>query len=141
MTVIETIKPTHNIAEYYDCIEELMSDGVQRARPKEFEYKIVFMPSNYEVYVMILDGKIIATASIMYENKLRYSKPKAFIEDVGVNKLYRKRGYGKKMVEHCIAVAKNKGCYKIALSCKDSLVDFYKDLGFKKYQNLMVINS
>ena len=137
--MIETIKPSHNINEYYECIEDLMSEGVGRATPAESGSKVIFMPQNYEVYVMVLDDKIVATASIMYENKLRYNKPKAFIEDVGVNKLYRGRGYGKEMVEHCIDVAKSRECYKIVLSCKDNLVDFYEGLGFEKDQNFMVM--
>lgn len=137
--MIETIKPSHNIYEYYECIEDLMSKGVQKSTPTQFGSKVTFMPQNYEVYVMVLDGKIVATASIMYESKLRYSKPKAFIEDVGVNKLHRGKGYGKEMVKHCIGVAKSRDCYKIVLSCKDSLVDFYEGLGFEKDQNLMVM--
>jgi len=136
--MIEHIKPSHNINEYCECVEDLMSEGVARVTAKEFGSKVIFMPQNYEVYVMVLDGKIVATASIMYESKLRYGQPKAFIEDVGVNKLYRGRGYGKEMVEHCVSVAKNKECYKIVLSCKDSLVDFYEGLGFEKDQNFMV---
>jgi GNAT superfamily N-acetyltransferase len=136
--VIETIKPNHNIDEYYKCIEDLMSEGVQKATIREFGSKVAFMPQNYEVYVMVLDGKIVATASIMYEFKLRYSKPKAYIEDVAVNRAHRGKGFGKQMIEHCVGVAKSKNCYKIVLSCKDDLVGFYENLGFEKDQNFMV---
>ena len=101
--------------------------------------KIAFANENYQTYVYIDKEKIVATTSIMYEHKIRYHKPKAYIEDVAVCNEYRGRGIGKEMVEYCVGVAKKKNCYKIVLSCKDDLVDFYKSLGFHKEQNFMVI--
>lgn len=137
--MIETIKPSHNIEDYFECVEDLMNDG-EKSSPKEFWENVVFMRSkNYEVYVYLIDGKIVATTAILYEYKLRYKQPKAYIEDVAVHKQYRGRGLGKKMVEHCVKVAKEKNCYKIVLSCNDDLVDFYQGLGFEKDINFMVM--
>ena len=75
----------------------------------------------------------------MYEHKIRYYKPKAYIEDVAVSRDYRGLGLGKEIVEYCVGVAKKRKCYKMVLSCKDDLVDFYKSLGFDKELNFMVM--
>jgi glucosamine-phosphate N-acetyltransferase len=137
--MIETIKPNHNIEDYFECVEDLMNIG-EKSSPQEFGDKLLSLQSNrYEVYVYLIDGKIVATAAILYEYKLRYKKPKAYIEDVAVHKQYRGRGLGKKMVEHCVKVAKEKNCYKIVLSCNDDLVDFYQGLSFEKDINFMVM--
>lgn len=135
--MIERIKPSHNIKEYFECIKDL-TDIRLLCKDSDAYQKIVWMNPNYEVYVCIVDEKIVATASIIYEYKLRYSKPKAYIEDVAVHEDYRGRGLGKQMIEHCVGVAKNRDCYKIVLSCKDNLVSFYENLGFEKDQNFMV---
>lgn len=135
--MIDILKLSHKIEQYLECVEDLMG-GAKKASLSTAGSRMIFMKDHYEVYVMIEDDRIVATAALMLEYKLRYEKPKAHIEDVAVHKDYRGRGYGKKMVEHCIDVAKKKECYKIVLSCKDHLVDFYSGLGFEKDQNLMV---
>lgn len=135
--MIDILKPSHKLEEYLECVEDLMG-GVEKVSLETVGSRMVFMKDHYQVYVMIEDDRIVATAALMLEYKLRYEKPKAYIEDVAVHKGYRGRGYGKKMVEHCIDVAKGRECYKIVLSCKDHLVDFYGGLGFEKDQNFMV---
>ena len=135
--MIDILKPSHKIEQYLECVEDLMG-GAKKASLSTTGSRMIFMKDHYEVYVMIEDDRIVATAALMLEYKLRYEQAKAHIEDVAVHKDYRGRGYGKKMVEHCIDVAKKKECYKIVLSCKDHLVDFYGGLGFEKDQNLMV---
>ena len=135
--MIDIFKPSYKLEEYLECVEDLMGDA-KKASLSITGSRMIFMKDHYKVYVMIEDDRIVATATLMLEHKLRYEKPKAHIEDVAVHKDYRGRGYGKKMVEHCIDVAKKKECYKIVLSCKDHLIDFYGGLGFEKDQNLMV---
>lgn len=137
--MIDTIKPSHNIEDYFECVEELMNAG-DKSSMKELGDKLLTLHKDrYEVYVYLIDNKIVATTAILYEYKLRYKQPKAYIEDVAVHKQYRGRGLGKKMVEHCVKVAKEKNCYKIVLSCNDDLVDFYRGLGFEKDINFMVM--
>ena len=102
--MIEKIKPSHNIEDYFECVEDLMNIG-EKSSPKDYGDKLVSLQSNrYEVYVYLIDEKIVATTAILYEHKLRYKQPKAYIEDVAVHKQYRGRGLGKKMVEHCVKV-------------------------------------
>ena len=44
-----------------------------------------------------------------------------------------REGYGKQIVEHCVAVAKANNCYKVKLNCEDSLISFYGCLGFEHH--------
>ena len=87
------------------------------------------------------DNKIVATATVIMEKKLRYSQLCCHIEDVGVHPDFRNKGYGKEIVEYCIKVAKANNCYKIKLNCADSLIQFYEKLGFELNGNHMYIKG
>lgn len=134
--MIEKINFSHNRLEYLECLEDLL--GSSEVTPVDIFYKRIKEDRNYEVYVYTMDERIVATAAVVYEYKLKYIRPKASIEDVAVHKDYRGMGLGKKIVKYCIDVAEKKNCYKIALSCSDNLVDFYTGLGFTKQDNFMV---
>lgn len=65
-----------------------------------------------------------------------HKKPYGLLEDVFIQKKYRKKGYGTKLVEHIIFVAKELGCYKMVATSRVSrrfVHAFYKKLGFRKY--------
>lgn len=134
--MIEKISLIHSRTEYLECLEDLLNSS--EVTPVDIFYKRMKENNNYEVYVCTLDEKIVATAAIAYEYKLKYTRPKASIEDVVVRKDYRGMGLGKEIVKYCIDVAEKKNCYKIALSCSDDLINFYTDLGFTKQDNFMV---
>lgn len=136
--MIQEINANHNIDEYFECVNDLMKSNSRSNDDKEALSKIMYRRNNYHVYVYMYYGKIVATSAIMYEYKIRYTQPKAYIEDVAVHPKYRGKGLGKKMVEHCLSCAKKRNCYKVVLSCDDNVVGFYKSLGFKKEINFMV---
>ena len=96
------------------------------------------MGDNYITYVYILDNNIVATCALLYEYKLRYVQPKAYIEDVAVHPDHRGAGYGKEIVEYCYSEAKNRGAYKVVLTCSDELITYYESMGFQKDVNFMV---
>lgn len=116
--------------DYLDCLEDLNSRSEILCSEEEVKNFLLFRPSNILTFVGIEDQKIVATATVILEQKLRYKNMCCHIEDVGVHRDYRKKGYGKKIVEHCISFAQEKKCYKIKLNCKPSLVEFYEKLGF-----------
>ena len=78
------------------------------------------------------DGKIIATATALIENKFIHKLSSVcHIEDVVVDSKYRNNGLGKKLIDHCVEYAKTKGCYKIILNCSEKNIQFYEKCGFK----------
>lgn len=80
--------------------------------------------------VGVYDNKIIAYGSIVIENKVR-GEVAGHIEDIVVDTEVRGKMIGISLIKELIDIAKNKGCYRITLFCKKSLVDFYARNGFK----------
>ena len=137
--MIEHIKPSHSMADYMACVEDLMNPDTPQSSIKDFYHHILFTNKDYkQTYVYTIDNKILGTYTILFERKLRYMHPKAYIEDVAVHPDHRGTGIGKELIKHAIGVAEDRKCYKIALSCTDNLQTFYEELGFKKDVNFMV---
>ena len=67
-------------------------------------------------------------------------KPKGncgFIEDVEVKEDHRGEGYGRKVIEELIEIARENKCYKVILDCADHNVPLYEKFGFEKWENSM----
>jgi ribosomal protein S18 acetylase RimI-like enzyme len=82
-----------------------------------------------KIFVMEVDNKIIATATVLIEHKLHHHYM-GHIEDVAVLSEFQKKGYGKLIVEHAMKYCDERQCYKIVLSCRNELESFYKKNGF-----------
>lgn len=136
--MIESLKPSHSMTDYMECLGDLMNPEITPSSIKEFYNKVVFLNSKHqETYVYTISNKILGAYTILYEYKLRYNHPKAYIEDVAIHPDHRGQGIGKELVKHAITVAKARDCYKIVLTCHDNLVTFYGELGFEKDVNFM----
>lgn len=48
---------------------------------------------------------------------------------------HRNKGHAKRLISYVSDYAKNFGCDGLHLYCKSDLIDFYKNLGFKKIGN------
>lgn len=135
---IKILEVNDNILDYMICVESLNSSKVSIASEEEIKKTLLCRPSNVLTFVMVNDdNRIVATSTVIMEKKLRYNNLCCHIEDVGVHPEFRKKGYGKLIVEYCINMALTNNCYKIKLNCADSLVRFYKDLGFEMNGNHM----
>jgi len=81
-----------------------------------------------------IDGKIVGTAELVIKHNLTHGcKPYGFIENVVVDERYRGEGIGVKLVERCIKIAREKGCYKLVLTCREELVKWYGKFGFREF--------
>lgn len=102
-----------------------------------------YADSDKEIILGIVDDVnlgelVVCTASLLYEEKAFHNMSKAaHLEDVVVLEKYRGLGIGKALVNHLISVAKETGCYKILLSCKEENMLFYSKLGFVQHENSM----
>lgn len=89
---------------------------------------------DYFLWVAKLDGKVIGTAMMHLQHKLSYHcGTAAHLEDVVVDKDHRGQGIGERLVETCIAVAKEHDCYKIMLTCFEKTVPYYEKFGFENH--------
>ena len=70
---------------------------------------------------------------MMNPNLTRNQRPYALIENVVTHRDYRRRGFGKVVIDKAINYAKEKDCYKIMLLSDSSRTEahrFYESLGF-----------
>ena len=80
--------------------------------------------------VGLYNDKIVAYGSVVIENKVR-GEVAGHIEDIVVDSEVRGKMIGVSLIKELIKVAKNKGCYRITLFCKETLVNFYARNGFE----------
>lgn len=82
------------------------------------------------ILVFRIDEKVVATGKLLIEHKF-YSKL-GHIEDIVVDRECRGRGLGVRLVKELLAIAKDKGCYKVVLEAGDKLERFYQKVGMIK---------
>lgn len=95
------------------------------------ESAIVHSDFLHDVYGLYVNGKIVSSVKLFIERKVYDSV--AHIEDVVTDSEHRNKGYGKYLIKYLIknVAFKDQGCYKVVLSCKEELVNFYKSCGMK----------
>lgn len=135
---IKVLEITDNIMQYLECVESLKHKDVEVSNIDQIKKIIEARPTNILTFVGVVDFNIVATATTIMERKLRYNRLCCHIEDVAVHPLFRGRGYGKRIVQYCIDMARFNKCYKVKLNCKDELATFYEQLGFVETENHMV---
>ena len=90
-------------------------------------------PNRHIIVLYEKDNEVIGTGSLLIEPKLTYNiSYLGHIENIFVDEKYRNKGIGKQIVDHLVNYAREKLCYRIDLACEDSLIKFYKELGFNK---------
>jgi glucosamine-phosphate N-acetyltransferase len=96
---------------------------------------------NSYIYIAKRNKEIIGTATLLIEKKFIHGGGKVgHIEDVSVKKEYEGNGVASEIINSLIEVAKENGCYKIILDCKDKLLPFYGKFGFVHSDNCMRLN-
>ena len=92
--------------------------------------------SDKQILVVVLDDvKIIGMASMVFLPRLNRTTLEMYIPELVVLEKYHNQGIGKKLINSCIVLAKEKKCHRIRLESgtlrKDSH-QFYKSLGFEQ---------
>jgi len=106
-------------------------------KSKEIFNKIKSNP-NHEVFVAVLDSKVIGSTTLLIEPKFIHKGGKVgHIEDVVIAKEYQGTGIGEKLINFVLDHAKQNQCYKTILDCTDDVKQFYEKIGFKKHSNCM----
>lgn len=89
-----------------------------------------------EYFVTLVDEKIVSSCNIMViPNFSRNQRSYALIENVITHPDYRRKGYGRSIIETAINHAKDNNCYKVMLLSTSShnravAHKFYEELGF-----------
>lgn len=93
-------------------------------------YKKLISQKNNIAVVACLNKKAIGYASINFNISVR-GGIRAYIEDVVVEKKFRKKGIGKSLINFLLKYAQKKKCYKVILEYSKKNINFYRSLGFK----------
>lgn len=104
---------------------------------KIFQNKIkdYFSDSQKIILLAKQDSQSVGLASVIFLRRLNRVKLEMYIPELVVSKVMRNSGIGKKLIQHCIILAKKKGCYRIRLESGNQRKEshnFYKNLGFEQ---------
>ena len=80
--------------------------------------------------VGVYNNKVVAYGSLVVENKIR-GEVAGHIEDIVVDSNVRGKMIGVALIKELIKIGEIKGCYRITLFCKETLVKFYSRNGFE----------
>lgn len=96
----------------------------------------IFNTPNLYYIVADMDGELISTCNItIIKNLTRNARPYGIIENVVTHKAHRNKGYGKRVLQKAVEIAKANNCYKVMLltgSKKEETLKFYESSGFSK---------
>ena len=81
------------------------------------------------------DVEIVGMASIVFLSRLNQTNHEMYIPELIVTKEFQSKGVGKKLIESCIKLGKEKKCHRIRLESGNQRTEsheFYKKLGFEQ---------
>lgn len=100
---------------------------------KSYNNIINNLDDNHNIFVYVLDNKIVGTITLLHEQKLIHNGSKiVHIEDLVVDKEYKNRGIGRDLINYCLDKISKEEYYKIILDCSEELERFYNKFGFEK---------
>jgi len=120
-----------DVHNFFQVLTQLNKQSFENYTLTSFQHKLQQMYHVGQlVYVAKIEGKIIGTAKLIVEPK--FFDPVGHIEDVVVDKNYRRQGIGKMLIDKLTDVAFQHGCYKVVLSVNSQVEQFYIDSDFKR---------
>ena len=92
--------------------------------------------SDKQILVVVLDDvKIIGMVNMVFLPRLNRTTLEMYIPELVVLEKYHNQGIGKKLINSCIVLAKEKKCHRIRLESGNQRKEshqFYKHLGFEQ---------
>ena len=120
-----TIRSLNN-SDYVNYLHLINQFRTTTFTKEEYSRTLNQIHANSTIWVLEYKNELIGTITILYEYKfIRNIVKLAHLEDVCIDKQYRKKGLGTLLLKFAISEAKKKECYKIILDCDDSLEPFY----------------
>jgi GNAT superfamily N-acetyltransferase len=91
---------------------------------------------NARVFVLEDGGRMIGTYALYILPNLSHGgRPFAIVENVVIDGTLRGGGYGRFMMDHAVHLAREAGCYKVALTSNNKRAPahaFYEAIGFER---------
>lgn len=121
-----TIRPTKNkeeLKKVFEIRETVFIRGQKVSRQRERDDKKY---KNLKYIIVLYKNKAIGCA------RIRFIKNKAKLERIALLKKYRKKGFGKKIMEYLIKYCKKNKAKEIIIHSQYYIRNFYKKQGFKQ---------
>jgi len=103
-----------------------------------------FESSDKTILVAELDNqKIVGMVSVIFLPRLNHITLEMYIPELVVLEKYQKHGIGKKMINSCMSLAKERKCHRIRLESGNLRLEshqFYKHLGFEQTAQSFIKN-
>ena len=136
---IRNLQKTDYNKNYLNLLEQLTKVDKEKITFEKFKNFIDDLNKNHKIIVIEFKNKIVATGTILIENKIIHGLSKvAHIEDIVVDEESRGMGLGKKIISFLIDIAEKENCYKVILNCKNKYIKFYEKCGLKPHAIQMV---
>ena len=136
--IIREIQESDLEKGFLECLDNLkIASDLEKDSAKNILNSILD-DSNHIIHIAELDGKIVGSTTLLIEQKFIHKGGfVGHIEDVVVREGFKRKQIGKKIIESLLEIAKNRGCYKTILDCKDDVKEFYEKIGFRHESNCM----
>ncbi len=88
------------------------------------------------VYVAEVDGQIAGAASLWIFPRLNWTTPQAWIPDLYVEPVFRRRGAARALLDACADEARRRGCHVLVLESghhRSEAHQLYESYGFEHY--------
>ena len=95
--------------------------------------QIISNPSVGEILVMKIDGKVVGMVSLLYSISTALGGKVAILEDMVIDKDFRRKGLGKELLQEAIDFAQKHGCLRLTLLTdfdNEAAIRFYQSAGF-----------
>ena len=108
--------------DIFKCIDEKKLENEIRQKIENDE----------DVLIILEENKVIGF--LIYDIKIKHDKI-MWIDQLIIDEKYRKKGYGKKLIENAEEIAKQENCVRIEFSCwsfNTDALEMYKHIGYKE---------
>ncbi len=127
-----------DLPQLFDLYRHLNPEDAPPPAP-DVARNILTQLSRYDgsaIFVGEVAGTLAASCTlIVIPNLTRGGSPYGLIENVVTHSEFRKRGFGRALLDHASAAAWQAGCYKLMLltgSNRPEVLRFYEDAGFEQ---------
>jgi len=127
------------LVQLYDdlAITEAPIEKGKQVSPDEYRevFSRIAADPNHHLLILEADGKVVATlVYILVPNLSHRACPWAIIENVIVDKEYRRWGLGRVLMDYALARSREAGCFRVQLCSSVQRAEahlFYRSLGFE----------
>lgn len=127
-------------SDYYNKIFKLLSNLTDAPIIPYVDFINIIknLPLNHNIYLYLLNDKLIGMITLFIEDKLIHTGRRVgHIEDLVVDPKYRCNGIAKQLLDYVIDNCRKNNCYKIILDCHESMISFYNKNNFIEVGNCM----